>query len=165
MVTELLDAAGQLVAVGEPDAQGRIRGVSCPLKGLGQYADAESGLLYTRHRYFDPEIEQFVSADPLGIGPSENTYRLGPNLWGWVDPLGGAGMYMSSYRIRNRLMFPVHRIRNRLMFPVHREKRNGDRLRGSLGTHLETHVTHRGTPRDARRRRSQALRLAMRLHR
>ena len=80
MVTEVYAARGEVV---EPDSRGRVSGVrSCRLRGQGQYEDVESGLLYTRHRYYNPGAEQFVSADPLGIGPGENTYRLGPNLLG-----------------------------------------------------------------------------------
>ncbi len=88
MVTEVYGANGELTQLGDPDSRGGVTGLSCPLVGQGQYADEETGLLYTRHRYYDPETEAFISADPLGIVPSENTYRLGPNVWGWVDPLG-----------------------------------------------------------------------------
>jgi RHS repeat-associated protein len=89
-VTELHDGSGRLLAQGAPSTKGGIEGLgaACRLRGQGQYEDEESGLYYTRHRFFDPRIEQFVSTDPLGLAPGENVCRLGPNVWGWVDPWG-----------------------------------------------------------------------------
>ena len=36
-----------------------------PLQYTGQYADAESGLVYMRARYYDPATAQFLTVDPL----------------------------------------------------------------------------------------------------
>jgi RHS repeat-associated protein len=62
--------------------------VETPFRMLGQYLDEETGLCYTRFRYFDAEVGRWLSPDPLGI-------RGGPNLLGWdgnpvndVDPRG-----------------------------------------------------------------------------
>ena len=51
--------------------------------------DPETGLVYVRNRYFDPELGRFISQDPLG-------YIDGPSLYGFAsnsplsfgDPLG-----------------------------------------------------------------------------
>jgi RHS repeat-associated protein len=62
--------------------------VESPFRLLGQYADEETGLCYTRFRFFDPETGGWCSPDPLEI-------RGGRNLFGWdgapthaTDPLG-----------------------------------------------------------------------------
>jgi RHS repeat-associated protein len=59
-----------------------------PIRLQGQYADAETGLSYNRHRYFCPHAGQFVSQDPLGRDPWENLYEFGLNTLEWIDPLG-----------------------------------------------------------------------------
>ncbi|KHN49106.1 RHS repeat-associated core domain-containing protein, partial [Pectobacterium fontis] len=42
--------------------------VYCELRYQGQLFDAETGLYYNRHRYFDPESGQYLSPDPIGLG-------------------------------------------------------------------------------------------------
>lgn len=105
-VTELHEVSGRLLVHATLGSKGAIYGLgaACRLRGQGQYEDEESGLYYTRHRFFDPRIEQFVSVDPLGLAPSENVYRLGPNVWGWVDPAGLAACKMSPSEARNKVV-------------------------------------------------------------
>ncbi|HFK2920258.1 TPA: RHS repeat-associated core domain-containing protein [Stenotrophomonas maltophilia] len=67
-------------------APGLVAGTELELQG--QYRDNETGLLYNRHRYFDSEIGQFSSQDPLGLAAGDNLYEFGPNTLGWSDPLG-----------------------------------------------------------------------------
>ncbi len=54
----------------------------------GQTRDVEIGLHYNRFRYFAPELQQFVSKDPLGLSCGPNLYMYAPNPWSWIDPLG-----------------------------------------------------------------------------
>lgn len=64
----------------------------CPIRFQGQWQDAESGLHYNRHRYYDPDATQYLSPDPIGIngGPRPQAYVEDPN--GWIDPLGLNGL-------------------------------------------------------------------------
>jgi RHS repeat-associated protein len=62
--------------------------VDCPIRFPGQWFDAESGLHYNRYRYFDPEIGQFISQDPIGIDGGLNLYRYAPNSLNYIDLLG-----------------------------------------------------------------------------
>ena len=62
--------------------------VDCPIRFPGQWYDAESGLHYNRHRYFDPTVGQYISQDPDGIDGGLNLYRYAPNPLNYVDLLG-----------------------------------------------------------------------------
>ncbi|WP_233267136.1 RHS repeat domain-containing protein [Aeromonas veronii] len=65
-----------------------IAEVATPLRFQGQYFDAESGLHYNRHRYYQPETGRFITPDPIGLAGGLNNYQYAPNPTGWVDPLG-----------------------------------------------------------------------------
>ena len=55
----------------------------------GQYHDAETGLHYNLHRYYDPDRGQYLTPDPLGTpdGPNPYSYVRG-NPLRYVDPEG-----------------------------------------------------------------------------
>ncbi|MFJ3926265.1 RHS repeat-associated core domain-containing protein [Streptomyces sp. NPDC090022] len=57
----------------------------------GQSFDAETGLHYNLHRYYDPHTGRYISPDPLGLAPSTNPYAYVPNPFVLSDPLGLAG--------------------------------------------------------------------------
>ncbi|WP_429220072.1 RHS repeat-associated core domain-containing protein [Aeromonas veronii] len=65
-----------------------IAEVATPLRFQGQYFDAETGLHYNRHRYYQPEKGRFITPDPIGLAGGLNNYQYAPNPIGWVDPLG-----------------------------------------------------------------------------
>ncbi|WP_240348997.1 HNH/endonuclease VII fold putative polymorphic toxin [Pectobacterium versatile] len=62
--------------------------VYCELRYQGQLYDAETGLYYNRHRYYDAESGQYLSPDPIGLlgGIRPQAYVYNPLEW--VDPLG-----------------------------------------------------------------------------
>ncbi|WP_188726122.1 RHS repeat domain-containing protein, partial [Dickeya fangzhongdai] len=62
--------------------------VYCELRYQGQVYDAETGLYYNRHRYYDPELGQYISADPIGLAGGLRPQGYVPNPFCWVDPLG-----------------------------------------------------------------------------
>jgi RHS repeat-associated protein len=63
-------------------------GASTPLRFPGQYLDAETGLHYNYHRYYDPTTARYASPDPLGLAPAPNPYAYVANPTRWIDPLG-----------------------------------------------------------------------------
>nr|WP_223297408.1 DUF6531 domain-containing protein [Catenulispora acidiphila] len=77
-----LSLFGEQIAVTAPD------GDECPLRFPGQYHDAETGLHYNLHRYYDPATAGYLSPDPLGLGPAPNDRGYVPNPLVWIDPLG-----------------------------------------------------------------------------
>nr|WP_230419922.1 RHS repeat-associated core domain-containing protein [Catenulispora pinistramenti] len=65
--------------------------VDCPLRFPGQYHDAETGLHYNLHRYYDPDTAGYLTPDPLGLAASPNDHAYVPNPLTWIDPLGLIG--------------------------------------------------------------------------
>ncbi|HGY5298578.1 TPA: RHS repeat-associated core domain-containing protein [Aeromonas salmonicida] len=60
----------------------------CELCYQGQLYDQETGLYYNRHRYFDPELGQYISPDPIGFDGGFSPYAYVHNPLEWVDPFG-----------------------------------------------------------------------------
>ena len=61
----------------------------------GRPVDPETGLIYMRNRYYDPELGRFLTADPLG-------YVDGPSMYGFAgnDPLNKTdplGLYQEDF--------------------------------------------------------------------
>ena len=55
----------------------------------GQYYDAETGLHYNYHRYYDPGTGRYLTADPIGLTGGTNPYNYTKNNpLMMVDPLG-----------------------------------------------------------------------------
>lgn len=71
----------------DPSAR-RRRPAESPFRLLGQYADEETGLCYTRFRYFDAEVGRWCSPDPLGLLGGENLYQYNGSPTIDIDPLG-----------------------------------------------------------------------------
>ncbi|MFJ7284216.1 RHS repeat-associated core domain-containing protein [Pseudomonas sp. NPDC099000] len=96
---ELTDFGGEIVWSAKYNAYGKItrqtfgggEQLEQPLRFQGQYFDAESGLHYNRHRYYDPEVGRYLTPDPVKLAGGLNQYQYTPNPTGWVDPLGLSG--------------------------------------------------------------------------
>ncbi|MGE8069291.1 RHS repeat domain-containing protein, partial [Pseudomonas sp. NPDC089569] len=96
---ELTSHEGEIVWSARYDAYGKLSQLSHgsnevpeqPLRFQGQYFDAESGLHYNRHRYYQPDSGRYLTPDPLKLAGGLNAYRYTPNPTGWVDPLGLSG--------------------------------------------------------------------------
>ena len=59
----------------------------CNLRFPGQYFDAETGLHYDFHRYYDPALGRYITEDPIRDGLNWYAY-VSNNPINWVDPLG-----------------------------------------------------------------------------
>ena len=59
------------------------------LRFPGQYADAETGLYYNDHRYYDPQRGRYLTPDPLGLRGGVNSYAyVANNPLKNIDPSG-----------------------------------------------------------------------------
>jgi RHS repeat-associated protein len=84
--------SAQYNSFGEADVQ--IETITNNLRFPGQYQDAETGLHYNYHRYYNPKIGRYVRADPVGFEGGLNLYsyafnnpgKNGDPLGLWVEP-------------------------------------------------------------------------------
>jgi len=107
----LTDKAGQIVWSDNDDEFGAAQiastggtsstsSVVCNLRFPGQYFDAETGLHYNFHRYYDPALGRYITEDPIRDGLNWYAYE-GSNPGNMVDPLGLASF--ASLDIRKGL--------------------------------------------------------------
>ena len=70
-----------------------------PFKYTGEYTDAESGFVYLRARYYDPESQQFLSVDPALAWTEEAYAYVGGNPTNLRDPWGldGCGWFPNFF--------------------------------------------------------------------
>ena len=90
---KIIAGNGALVWQGMQDAFGAtnitVEDITSNLRFPGQYFDAESGLHYNWHRYYDPETGRYISADPIGLDGGINLYLYGlGNPVQNIDPEG-----------------------------------------------------------------------------
>ena len=63
--------------------------VTLNIRFPGQYYDAESGLHYNYHRYYDPDSGRYITADPIGLAGGINMYGYVEGMpLRYIDPLG-----------------------------------------------------------------------------
>ena len=94
---ELTSAGGEILWSVKYRAYGNvakleIAEIDNPLRFQGQYYDAETGLHYNRHRYYNPNTGSYLTPDPIKLAGGLNNYQYVNNPTGWVDPLGLAGV-------------------------------------------------------------------------
>jgi RHS repeat-associated protein len=89
---ELLTNEGVVVWSATPTTWGDAELVEartrCPIRFQGQWFDEESSLHYNFHRYYEAQIGQYISPDPIGLDGGMQTYGYVHNPLVWVDPLG-----------------------------------------------------------------------------
>lgn len=92
---QLLDKAGNVVwSASRVTAFGQVTiaagsSIEQPWRLPGQYYDAETGLHYNLHRYYDTQTGRYVTEDPIGLagGVNRYTYVYGSPT-GFIDPTG-----------------------------------------------------------------------------
>ncbi|WP_437621378.1 DUF6531 domain-containing protein [Sorangium sp. So ce1151] len=94
---ELIDNDGRVTWRAQHGACGNVTEVvrdnqaiaaKSPFRMLGQYLDEETGLCYTRFRYFEAETGRWLSSDPLGVDGGKNLYAFNGSVTSDLDPLG-----------------------------------------------------------------------------
>ena len=81
------DAFGTTAADEDPDNDGNP--VVVNHRFPGQHYDAESGLHYNLHRYYDPATGRYITSDPIGLAGGLNTFGyVGANPLNNGDPSG-----------------------------------------------------------------------------
>lgn len=90
---KMTDAAGTVVWAADYTPFGEatitISTITNNLRGIGQYYDQETGLLYNRFRYLNPQTGRYLEADPIGQRGDIDPYvYVHDNPINWTDPLG-----------------------------------------------------------------------------
>ncbi len=75
-------------AYGTPTCEGTS---TTPLGYDGQYTSQDTGLVYLRHRVYDPATAQVLTVDPLEMYTGEPYGYAGDNPLNYGDPRGLAG--------------------------------------------------------------------------
>jgi len=143
---ELLDEHGGVVPLARMSLFGLTvgeneTGADIPLRYPGQYFDAETGMHYNFHRYYDPSLGRYLSSDPLGLlgGPDPQGYVGNPLVE--MDPLGlsGCGRSGSSRRRRRNtsssIMPSLMRRQTSRGGTLYEERPPGGRYSGSTRRH------------------------------
>ena len=87
-ITGLENTKTKMLTRYEYDAFGGSKEVTGTVYGYnGQYTDKETGLIYLRNRYYDPETGRFTQEDPVMDGQNWYSY-CGNNPVNFVDPSG-----------------------------------------------------------------------------
>ncbi len=87
----ITDASGSVISTLTYDSFGKVTGGSAPTRYTytGREIDVETGLMYYRARWYDPEQGRFISEDPIGLVGGINLFAYvenNPVLL--VDPSG-----------------------------------------------------------------------------
>ncbi|MFF3329105.1 putative T7SS-secreted protein [Streptomyces sp. NPDC002888] len=90
---ELIDESGEIAWRSQATNWGKLSwpvrsNAYTPLRFPGQYFDSETGLNYNYLRYYDPEVAQYISQDPLGLAPAANPVGYVDRPSVSCDPLG-----------------------------------------------------------------------------
>ncbi len=76
------DEWGNVLREDNPDGLAQL------LRLPGQQYDAETGLCYNRHRYYDPAQGRYITQDPIGLAGGWNPYIYPLDPVAYADPLG-----------------------------------------------------------------------------
>ena len=100
-VCALIESSGEMLNSYEYDSFGNVTLENQKIKNVYKYCgeqfDEETGLIYLRNRYYDPEIGRFISKDK-NFGDLFNPQTLNPYVYvennpvNFVDPLGFAAL-------------------------------------------------------------------------
>ncbi len=88
----IIDETGNIVWRGEYQPFGSVNAAVSDLgnhfRFAGQYYDAETGLHYNYHRYYDPRTGRYLRSDPIGLTGGINLYAYVLN-----DPINAVDSY------------------------------------------------------------------------
>jgi len=107
---QVVDSTGTVVwkAAYQPFGKAQVitETITSNLRFPGQYFDAETGLHYNLHRYYDPATGRYISADPIGLQGGINLYAYVQN--DPVDAVDPWGLWVKNNFDKPILIKPEH---------------------------------------------------------
>ena len=90
---EAYDENGEKVWSAEYDLYGNIHTLEgekgfIPFRYQGQYEDVETGLYYSRFRFYSPDSGTYISQDPIRLAGGLAFYGYVMDCNGWINPWG-----------------------------------------------------------------------------
>jgi len=109
---EMLDEAGKIAWKAQLDVYGAAQldvGAveDCPWRWPGQYEDRETGLRYSRYRYYDAERGGFLSQDPIGLLGGLRPFGYVSDPLTGIDPFGLHTVQGSFYPAGSSTAVPI----------------------------------------------------------
>lgn len=84
-----------------------------PIGYAGEFQDSESGMIYLRGRYYDPEIRRFITEDPAKDGWNWYAYcgnnpvmRVDPSGYSWISDQIVDAWNNAKWAFQNMDMYP-----------------------------------------------------------
>lgn len=102
--TALINSSGSVAAQMSYDGYGNSAGSTLTRYGYtGREFDSDTGLIYYRARWYDPQLGRFISEDPIGFDGGINPYTYVENdPLNTIDPLGQDGVGIDRVRSRRK---------------------------------------------------------------
>ena len=141
----LTDPSGNITENLSHDSFGNLTSGSASTRYTytGREFDADTGLIYYRARWYDPQHGRFVSEDPIGFSGGINLYGyVGNNPTNFIDPLGLEKLILP----KDPSGLPPGWKRDFSHKPPH-----GERWRGPGGDFLDFDRAQPGKPGERRR--------------
>ncbi|HEX4965393.1 MAG TPA: Ig-like domain-containing protein [Thermoanaerobaculia bacterium] len=109
----------------------------------GRSIDPETGFIYFRNRYYDPEIGRFVTVDPKGYGDGPSLYSFaGNDPFNSGDPLGLEQLYTAEERRKMQ--------EKRAEEAAAQEAYEREQLRNEINSYVDKHLPQTATMQERR---------------
>jgi RHS repeat-associated protein len=162
----LTDSTGNVVERESYDSFGNSASSARTRYGYtGRERDPDSGLLYYRARWYDPQVGRFISEDPAYMADGPNMYSyVGNNATNKIDPqglFGSKGPFKIHQEITRRSLRRSGVSAEDLQILIDEQKRFDENTQAEWFAYVHAMTRPGERPEDARRRANQFVRFSI----